>query len=214
MPLQRDTSSAVYWQDAGLDDLDIDEAVLMDLEHKGEGMERIANEHQHGLEKVHEESAGTLGSCSTLQRARSDNVSTSINQQVNKQEALTTKQASNVSSSSSVTASLANDQKDVRGAIQSVENDDDEEEITFNPDMELQDAQAAQHGYESAQFYEKINFGEFSKYMANKRRKLGVQQGAFKLNAKEGETSSVLKGLRIHVSSGSRASHLDDTLTG
>lgn len=77
----------------------------------------------------------------------------------------------------------------------------DEEEYTFNPDAELEDAQADQHGYENAQFYEKISFGEFGKYMQNKRRKLGVQQGAFKLNAKEGETSTLLKGLRIHVSS-------------
>lgn len=200
MPLQRDTSSAIYWKDAGLDDPDVDEAVLRNLEQKDVGSSRIHAGHKEEVGESYDDPAGSVGAQRTSQRVPSVNATTPINQQVNKQETLKTMQASKNSNPTSARLSLMNDNKDIGATDQSPEEDDDEEEITFNPDMELQDAQAAQHGYESAQFYEKINFGEFSKYMANKRRKLGVQQGAFKLNAKEDETSSVLKGLRIHVS--------------
>lgn len=81
-------------------------------------------------------------------------------------------------------------------------NDIDYEEFTYNPDAELEDIQADLHAaYQEGQaMYEKIGFGEFGRYMANKRRKLGVQQGAARQNADEEEKSELLKGLRIHVS--------------
>lgn len=89
-----------------------------------------------------------------------------------------------------------------RAQVDEEEQDEDEDEITFNPDRELAAAQYAsgKHDYEDQGFYGSIKFGEFGKYMANKRRKLSVQQGAFRLNADETSKSELLKGLRIHVS--------------
>lgn len=194
MPLQRDTSSAVYWQDAGLDDPDIDEALLTDQQQGLQEDEEQFKKHKVG--GAVKNGAAIL----SASNASEDRPSTSINHSVNKQAPgshNSTEGSSTFRDSRRIQEEHA---AEVRADIQVAEDDEDDEEITFNPDMELQDAQAAQHGYEDAQFYEKINFGEFGKYMQNKRRKLGVQQGAFKLNAKEGETSSVLKGLRIHVS--------------
>ena len=197
MPLQRDTSSAVYWQDAGLDDPDIDEALLLDQQQGQAGGEGKTEEHQVGDHVGHD--AAILSASTASEDRPSTYVSTSINHPVNRQASGSHNSSENSSASSNSRRIQEEHLAEVRTDMQVAEEDEDEE-VTFNPDMELQDAQAAQHGYEDAQFYEKINFGEFGKYMQNKRRKLGVQQGAFKLNAKEGETSSVLKGLRIHVS--------------
>lgn len=194
MPLQRDTSSAVYWQDAGLDDPDVDEALLTDQQQGLQEDEELFKKHKVGGAVKND--AAILSAFN----ASEDRPSTSINHTVNKQAPGSHNSTEGSSTTSDSRRIHEEHAAEVRADIQVAEDDEDDEEITFNPDMELQDAQAAQHGYEDAQFYEKINFGEFGKYMQNKRRKLGVQQGAFKLNAKEGETSSVLKGLRIHVS--------------
>lgn len=74
------------------------------------------------------------------------------------------------------------------------------EEFTYNPDLELEEAQQEEHqAYEGQQFYGAIKFGEFGKYMQNKRRKLGVQQMSRRQNADVEQTSETLKGLRIYV---------------
>lgn len=199
MPLQRaDASSAVYWEGTGIDDEDLlDDSSLLDTASNENSIENT------------EEAGGTTSilahhNASTKQ-APADVLSggqPSITRAVNKQEPTTTDTDDKGDEPLDMNASSANDfAKDLRTDVEVAEGDDDDnEEFTFNPDAELQDAQAAYHDYESAQFYEKVNFGEFGKYMRNKRRKLDVQQGAFKLNAKDGETSNVLAGLRIHVS--------------
>ena len=81
-----------------------------------------------------------------------------------------------------------------------VVSDAEVEEYTYNPDLELEEAQQEEHqAYEGQQFYGAIKFGEFGKYMQNKRRKLGVQQQSRRQNADVEQTSETLKGLRIYV---------------
>lgn len=181
MPLQRDTSSAIYWQDVDLDDPDLDEAISNGLKDRKDNSTDLKDHSrapdaasQHETDPVHPSAA------------RPSSITHGVN---------------NVDDAERAGADglMEDYAQDAQMHMQPTEEDDDEE-FTFNPDAELQDAQAEHHDYENAQFYEKINFGEFSKYMQNKRRKLGVQQGAFKLNAKNGETSELLQGIRIHVS--------------
>ena len=75
-----------------------------------------------------------------------------------------------------------------------------DEEYTYNPDQELEDIQADKHAaYEGQAQYGRIDFGQFGKYMANKRRKLVVQQDAGLLNKSDEHKSTVLAGLRIYV---------------
>jgi hypothetical protein len=203
MPLERNTSSAVYWNQSGIDEDDLNEADLLDLDVE-EGNDTAARGPtitQEDLERITERShPSPVASISKLpsQAAQSPSITTIP---INNTSASISTAAKQEHSRSGDVVSIEDEShaEAVRDLMQQVEDDEDEE-FTFNPDQELQEAQAEQHGYEDAQFYEKVNFGEFSKYMANKRRKLGVQQGAFKKNAKDGETSGLLKGLRIHVS--------------
>lgn len=182
MPLQRDTSSAIYWQDVDLDDPDLDEAISNGLEDRKDNSNDLEDHPRaQGAAPRHEPDPVRPSAART----------SSITHGVNKPD--DTKRAG-------VDGAMEDYAEGAQMRMQPTEEEDDEE-FTFNPDAELQDAQAEHHDYENAQFYEKINFGEFSKYMQNKRRKLGVQQGAFKLNAKKGETSELLKGIRIHVRS-------------
>lgn len=193
MPLQRDTSSAVYWQGAGLDDPEVDEALLMNLAQSEEREITNRQMDHRGLSAAPVTAPSKPAAFDTTRPS-------SITLQVNNHEVSKTHSDGGGESPDVIHKYLRDDSaEDARTDMPDPEDVDDQE-FTFNPDAELQDAQAEQHGYENAQFYEKVNFGEFSKYMQNKRRKLGVQQGAFKLNAKEGEISAVLKGLRIHVS--------------
>lgn len=193
MPLQRDTSSAVYWQGAGLDDPEVYEALLMNLAQSEEREITNRQMDHRGLSAAPVTAPSKPAAFGTARPS-------SITLQVNNDEGSETQANGGGELLDDMHQYLEDDSAEgFRTDVLNAEEVDGEE-FTFNPDAELQDAQAEQHGYENAQFYEKVNFGEFSKYMQNKRRKLGVQQGAFKLNAKEGETSAVLKGLRIHVS--------------
>lgn len=80
------------------------------------------------------------------------------------------------------------------------ENQEDEDEYTNNPDQDLADVQEENKAaYNDQQFYEKTGFDDINKFMANKRKKLVVQQNAELLNSDDTGKSDTLKGIGIYV---------------
>ena len=130
MPLQGG-SSAVYWEQAGLE---------------GEEEELAGGSHVHpALSRKRKGEHAGGGSVVPADPTASTSTSGTF-------RAPSTKSAWGRSAA----ASINKDAPEMDNA----DDNEDEEEFTFNPDQELQDYQADGHAYEAAGQYERIEFGE------------------------------------------------------